>query len=72
MQAIKEFIKERANTCEKRALNWEERISDYDKAIEAKSNNEVLLFERQQCIGKKNELLAVAYFCNELLLKYFS
>ena len=31
-----------------------------------------LKFERQQLIGKKNELLAIADFCNELLLKYFN
>lgn len=72
MKDITDFIQEKRNECEKRSKNWEERIADYNKAIEAKPDNDVLLFERQQCICKKNELLAVADFCNELLLKYFS
>lgn len=72
MKDIKDFIQEKLNECEKRSVNWEERITDYNKAIEAKPDNKVLLIEKQQCIGKKNELLAVADFCNELLSKYFS
>lgn len=69
---IKDFIQGKMSECEKRSKNWEERIEDYNKAIEAKPDNDVLLIEKQKCIGKKNELLAVADFCNELLSKYFS
>lgn len=72
MKDIKDFIQERIKECEKRSVNWEERITAYNKAIEAKPDNEVLLIERQQCIAKKNELLAVADFGNELLQNYFS
>lgn len=71
MKDIKNFIQEKLNECEKRSVNWEERITDYNKAIEAKPDNEVLLIERQKCIGKKNELLAITDFCNELLSRYF-
>lgn len=72
MLDIKEFILEKASECEKRSINWEERITNYNNATESEPDNELLLIERQKCIGKKNELLAVADFCNELLSKYFS
>ena len=69
---IKDFIQGKMNECEKRSKNWEERIEDYNKEIKADIFNDVLRIEKQKCIGKKNELLAVADFCNELLSKYFS
>ena len=69
---IKDFIQDKMSECEKRSKNWEERIECCSKAIGANPDNDVLIIENQKCIGKKNELLAVADFCNELLSKYFS
>lgn len=74
MQDIKDFIKERVNECEKRSVNWEEKIQAYTERMKNADDEQSLQmykFERQQCIGKKNELLAVSDFCNELLSKYF-
>lgn len=74
MQDIKDFIKERVNKCEKRSVNWEEKIQAYTERMKNADDEQSLQtykFERQQCIGKKNELLAVSDFCNELLSKYF-
>lgn len=74
MKDIKEYIKEKANEYEQRSLNWEEKIkaiTAYMKNAETDEDISRMKFERQQCIAKKNELLAVADFCNELLLKYF-
>ena len=75
MKDIKDFIQEKMNECEKRSKNWEEKIQAYTDRMKSAENDEdiqMYKFERQQCIGKKNELLAVADFCNELLSKYFS
>ena len=74
MQDINDFIKERVNKCEKRSVNWEEKIQAYTERMKNADDEQSLQmykFERQQCIGKKNELLAVSDFCNELLSKYF-
>lgn len=74
MEDIKEYIQNRANECEQRSINWEEKINSitkYMKGAETEDDISRFKFERQQCIGKNNELLAVADFCNELLLKYF-
>lgn len=75
MQDIKEYIQVRATECEKRSENWEEKIQICTGKIKSVKNDEDMQtykLERQQYIGKKNELLAVADFCNELLQKYFS
>lgn len=74
MQDIKDFIKERVKECEKRSVNWEEKIQAYTERMKNADDEQSLQmykFERQQCIGKKNELLAVSDFCSELLSKYF-
>lgn len=75
MMDIKDFIQEKMSECEKRSMNWEEKIQSYTERMKNADDEQSLnmyKFERQQCIGKKNELLAVADFCNELLSKYFS
>ena len=75
MKDIKDFIQERVNECEKRSVNWEGKIQTYTekmKNTEDEQSLQMYKFERQQCIGKKNELLAVADFGNELLQTYFS
>lgn len=74
MKDIKVYIQERATECEKRSENWKEKIQVYTDRMKSAENDEDIQtykFERQQCIGKKNELLAVADFCNELLQQYF-
>ena len=75
MKNIKDFIQERVNECEKRSMNWEEKIQSYTERMKNADDEQSLnmyKFERQQCIGKKNELLAVADFGNELLQTYFN
>ena len=74
MKDIETFIREKRAECEKRSVNWEEKIQTYTermKDAEDEQSLQMYKFERQQCIGKKNELLAVSDFCNELLSKYF-
>lgn len=75
MKDIKDYIQERVNECEKRSVNWEEKIqacTERMKNAEDEQSLQMYKFERQQCIGKKNELLAVADFGNELLQNYFN
>ena len=62
-------------SCVYRAVNWEEKIQAYTermKNAEDEQSLQMYKFERQQCISKKNELLVVSDFCNELLSKYFN
>ncbi len=75
MKDIKEFIEKRVNENIERSKNWEEKIQTYTGRMRIADSAEVFemyKFERQQCIGKKNELLAVADFGKELLQTYFS
>ncbi len=74
MQDIKDYIEQHLDTCEERSERWEERIQVYTDRMQSENNEEKvkeIAFERQQCIGKKNELLAVSDFCNQLLQQYF-
>ncbi len=71
---IKEYIQQCIADCEKRAVRWEERIQAYTDKMKSAANDAELQeinLERQQCIGKKNEILAVSDFCNKLLQQYF-
>lgn len=73
MKDMKIFIQERVRECEKRSVNWEERIQTYTERMKDAENEQSLQmykFERQKCISKKNELLAIADFGNELLQNY--
>ena len=75
MKDIKDFIQEKMSECETRSKNWEEKIQSYTERMKNADDEQSLnmyKFERQQCIGKKNELLAVADFGNELLQTYFN
>ena len=75
MNDIKDFIQARIDQNEKRYENWEEKI----QAATDKINNpettdgEIQYFklQRERCIAKKNELLAVSDFGKEILEKYF-
>lgn len=74
MQDIKDYIQQHHDECEKRSERWEERIQIYTDRMKSENDEEKvkeIAFERQQCIGKKNELLAVSDFCNKLLIQYF-
>lgn len=74
MQDMKEFIENRVNECIERSQNWEEKVNvltSHMKSAESDEDIARLKFQRQQCIGKQNELLAVADFGNELLQNYF-
>lgn len=74
MQDMKEFIENRVNACIERSQNWEEKVNVLTLHMQsAESDEDIarLKFQRQQCIGKQNELLAVADFGNELLQNYF-
>lgn len=74
MQDIKDYIEQHLDTCEERSERWEERIQVYTDRMQSENNEEKvkeIAFERQQYIGKKNELLAVSDFCNQLLQQYF-
>lgn len=70
MQDIIEYVKSYIEECEQRSKNWEEKINkitEYIKSAETDEDIQRLKWERQRCIGKQNELLAVSDFGNELL-----
>lgn len=75
MQDMTEYIKAHIEKCEQRSKNWEEKVNTltvYIKNAEADEDIHRLELEKQKCIGKQNELLAVSDFCKELLREYFS
>lgn len=74
LQEMQDFIQNRVSQCQQCSVQWEEKIESLAECIKnTKSSKEIerLKFQRQQCIGTKNELLAVADFGNELLQNYF-
>lgn len=75
MQDMTEYIRNRIEKYEQRSKNWEEKVNaltEYMKNAETDGDIHRLELERQKCIGKQNELLAVSDFCNGLLREYFS
>lgn len=75
MQDMKEFIKNRVNECIQCSFEWEEKVKLLTlqmKDTESEEDIVELNVQRQQYIGKQNELLAVADFGNELLQQYFN
>ena len=75
MKDIEDFIREKVSECEKRSQYWEEKVQIIiGKQSDAEDMEQVQHYEleKQKCVGKKNELLAIADFGNELLQNYFS
>ena len=74
MEDIKEFIQDKHDECDRKSIIWENQIrecTEQMKSAETDEDIQALKFRRQECLGNMNELLAVKYFCSQLLANYF-
>lgn len=72
---MEEYLQRRATVCENCAADYEKKIEAFSqkkKLSGSKEENQKFDMDLLYCTGKKNELLAVADFCHELLQLYSS